>query len=145
MACGIFLDQGLNCLCVCLLSHFNHVRLFSALWTIAHQAPVHGFSRQEQLIFPEQGSNPCLSCLLHWQVGPLPLVSLRSPFISVKVLVCQSCLTLCSPMDCGPPVSSAHGILQARTLDWVAMPFSRGSSQPRGQTGSPVFQADLLV
>ena len=37
----------------------------------------------------------------------------------------QSCLTLCSPMDCNLPGSSVHGILQARTMDWFAMPFSR--------------------
>ena len=43
----------------------------------------------------------------------------------------QSCLTLCNPMDCGPPGSSAHWILQARTLEWVAMPSSKGSSRPR--------------
>ena len=48
--------------------------------------------------------------------------------------VAQSCPTLCDPMDCSPPGSSVHGILQARTLEWVAIPFSRGSSQPRDQT-----------
>ena len=36
-----------------------------------------------------------------------------------------------TPMDCGLPGSSVHGILQARTLEWVAIPFSRGSSRPR--------------
>ena len=41
---------------------------------------------------------------------------------------------LCDPMDCSPPESSVHGILQARTLEWVAMPSSRRSSQPRDQT-----------
>ena len=41
------------------------------------------------------------------------------------VLVPQSCLTLCDPMDCGPPGSSVCGILQARILEWVAIPFSR--------------------
>ena len=43
----------------------------------------------------------------------------------------QLCPTLCNPMDCSPPGSSVHGILQARILEWVAMPSSRGSSQPR--------------
>ena len=46
----------------------------------------------------------------------------------------QSCLTLCHPMDCGPPSSSVHGILQPRILEWVAISFSRASSQPRDQT-----------
>ena len=46
----------------------------------------------------------------------------------------QSCLTLCDPMDYSLPVSSAHGILQARTLEWVAMCSSRGSSGPRDRS-----------
>ena len=46
----------------------------------------------------------------------------------------QSCLTLCNPMDCSQPGSSVHGILQARILERVAIPFSRGSSWPRGWT-----------
>ena len=46
----------------------------------------------------------------------------------------QSCPTLCNPMDHSPPGSSVQGILQARILEWVAMPFSRWSSQPRDQT-----------
>ena len=41
----------------------------------------------------------------------------------------QSCLSLGSPMDCSPPSSSVHGILQARILEWVAISFSRGSSR----------------
>ena len=43
----------------------------------------------------------------------------------------QLCPTLCHPMDFSPPGSSDHGILQARILEWVAMPSSRGFSQPR--------------
>jgi len=43
-------------------------------------------------------------------------------------------MTLCDPMDCSPPGSSVHGLLQARILEWVAIPFSTGSSQPRDQT-----------
>ena len=49
-------------------------------------------------------------------------------------LVIQSCPALCNPMDCGPLGSSVHGIFQARILEWMAMPSSRGSSQPRDQT-----------
>ena len=52
----------------------------------------------------------------------------------MKVKVTQSCPTLCYPMDCSLPVSSVHGILQARILEWVAIPFSRGSSQTRDRT-----------
>ena len=48
--------------------------------------------------------------------------------------VTQSCPTLGNSMDCSPPGSSVHGILQARILEWVAISFSRGSSWPRDQT-----------
>ena len=48
--------------------------------------------------------------------------------------VTQSCLTLCDPMDCSPPGFSIHGIFQALVLEWVAISFSRGSSQPRDWT-----------
>ena len=51
-----------------------------------------------------------------------------------KVLVAQSCPTLCDSMDCSPPGSFVHGILQARLLGWLAISFSRGSSRPRDQT-----------
>ena len=56
----------------------------------------------------------------------------------MKSLVCakslQLCPTLCNPMDCHLPGFSVHGILQARILEWIAIPFSRGTSQPRDQT-----------
>ena len=52
----------------------------------------------------------------------------------VCVLVAQSCPTLCDPVDCNPPGSSVHEIFQARILEWVAISFSRGSSQPRDWT-----------
>ena len=48
-----------------------------------------------------------------------------------EVLVAQLCLTLCNSMDCSPPGSSVHGLLQARILEWVAIPFSRGFSPSR--------------
>ena len=53
--------------------------------------------------------------------------------------VTQSCMTLCNPMD-----YTVHGILQARILEWVVVPFSRGSSQPRFEPRSPALQADSL-
>ena len=52
----------------------------------------------------------------------------------LKVLVTQSYLTLCNPMDYSPPGSSVHGILQERVLEWVAIALSRGSSRPMDQT-----------
>ena len=62
----------------------------------------------------------------------------------LKVLVAQSCPTLCNSMDRSLPGSSVHGILQARISEWVVIPFSRGSSWPRDWTLSPVLQADSL-
>ena len=50
------------------------------------------------------------------------------------MLVTQSCPTLCDPTNCSPPGFSVHGILQARILEWIAIPFSRGTSKPRDRT-----------
>ena len=135
------------------------VWIFVTLWTVAHQVPLSmGFSRQEywsRLPCPSpgnlpQGLNPRgLLPLLHWQLGSLPLVPPGKPRfllgdvqffyykLSVKSLakkkekekVTQLCLTLCDPVDCSPPDSSIHGILQARILEWVAISFSRGWQQ----------------
>ena len=63
----------------------------------------------------------------------------------VHAKLLHSCLTLCGPMDCSLPGPSAYGILQARILEWVAMPSSRESSQPRVLTSSPVLQVDSLL
>ena len=54
--------------------------------------------------------------------------------INTKVKIAQSYLTLCDPVGCSPPGSSVHGILQARIQEWVAISYSRGSSQPRDRT-----------
>ena len=61
---------------------------------------------------------------------------------NMKLLVAQLCLTLWDPMDCSPPASSVHGILQARILEWVAMPFSRASSQ--GSSLQPESRRDSV-
>ena len=53
----------------------------------------------------------------------------------------ELCLTLCDPMDCSPPGSSVHGIFQARILQWVAMSYSRESSQHRIEPTSAVSPA----
>ena len=77
---------------------------------ILQAPPSLGFSRQE-----------------HWSRLPFP-----SPMHESEVM--QSCPTLHDPMDCSQPGPSVLGILQARVLEWVAISFSRGSSQPRDQT-----------
>ena len=61
------------------------------------------------------------------------------------VLVTQWCLTLCDPMDCSRSGSSVHGILQGRMLEWVALPFSRGSSQARDRTQVPHIAGEFFT
>ena len=78
--------------------------------------------------------------ILRWSTWQIPILSM----CVCCVLVTQSCLTLCDPMDCSPPGSSAHGILQGRILEWLAIPFSRGSSWPEIEPGSPALQEDSL-
>ena len=67
----------------------------------------------------------------------LPKTVIFSPSFACCCCCCsvaKLCPTLCNPMDCSPPGSSVHGIFQARTLEWLAISSSRGSSQPRGLT-----------
>ena len=52
---------------------------------------------------------------------------LRKHVCAMRAKLLQPCSTLCNPMDCNPSGSSVHGILQARTLEWIAMPSCRGS------------------
>ena len=59
----------------------------------------------------------------------MPQVHFVVSSLHVPVNLLQSGLTFCYPMDCGPPGSSVHGILQARILEWIIMPSFRGSSQ----------------
>ena len=61
---------------------------------------------------------------------------MASVFKKMKVLVTQSCPTLCYSMGCSLPGSSAHGILQAKILEWVAIPFSRDLPNPGIEPGS---------
>ena len=62
----------------------------------------------------------------------------------MKVLVAQSHLTLCDPMDCSPPGSSVHEMLQARILAWVAISYSRDLPNPVMEPVSPALQVDSL-
>ena len=71
---------------------------------------------------------------LYMTIGKNPQLCLLPRQRKAKVLVPQSCLTLGDPMVCSLPGSSVPGTLQARVVDWVAMPSSRGSSQPRDGT-----------
>ena len=77
----------------------------------------------------------------------LPFEPPGSPAAATAAKSLQSCPTLCDPRDGHPPGSPVPGILQgkAKILEWVAIFFSKGSSQPRDRTGSPAFQADALT
>ena len=63
----------------------------------------------------------------------------------IIVLVTQLCPTLCDPMNCSPPDSTVHGILQARILEWVAIPFPGDLPNPGIEPRSPALQADSLT
>ena len=115
--------------------------LFVIPWTVAHQTRLSmEFSRQEywsRKPFPSPGdlSNPRIkprSPAL--QAVSLPAEPPGKPFSYCRCSVTQSSLTLCNPMDCSLPGSSVHRILQARILERVAIPFSRGSFQPKDRT-----------
>ena len=78
-----------------------------------------------------------IMCILHprycpWCYGGYKMKNSHS---QNKVTAAQSCLILCDPMGCSLTGSSVYGILQARTLEWVVIPFSRGSSQPKDHPG----------
>ena len=102
-----------------------------------HRTPL-----EEEMIFgdclkTEMGpSGPTLPLTNHtkWGWGGVVYLNRNLPLGAMHVWsVIQSYTTLCNPMDCNPSGSPVHGILQARILEWVAMPSSRGSSQPRDQ------------
>ena len=103
----------------------SRVWLFATSWTAAGQA--------------------CLSLTISWSSTKFMSIEMVMPSNHLilchplspswkKVLVAQSCPSLCDFMDCSLSGSSVHRILQARILEWVAIPFSRGSSRPRDRT-----------
>ena len=81
---------------------------------------------------------PTKVCIVKVMVFPVVMYGCESWAIKKAACLCakllQLCPTLCDAMDCGPPSPSVHGILQARILEWIAMPSSRGASQPRDWT-----------
>ena len=87
--------------------------------------------------YPRGMGDKCYGCGLDLvsevlvEVLPLWAVCI---YVTLLFSRCRSCSTLCHPMDCSPPFSSVHGISQARTLEWIAISFSRGSSRPSGWT-----------
>ena len=92
-------------------------------------------------------------CTVAWSLTQFSVVGYLVKFHceseNVSVLFTQSCPALCDPMDCSLPGSSVHGISQARIREWIAISFSRGSSQPGAHTQvscpvSPALQADFF-
>ena len=80
-----------------------------------------------------------MTCLLLYTLQMISADDNFFPFLFILmsvvcVLVTQLCLTLCNPTDYSLPGFTVHGILQARRLEWIVIPFSRGTSQPRDQT-----------
>ena len=71
----------------------------------------------------------CVEAATDWQHF-LAVLGDHGTRLQLAVLISQSCLTLCDPKDCSLQGSSVHGILEARILDCIALPFSRGSFQP---------------
>ena len=127
--------EGVYALHACVLSGFSRVRLLATLRTVAHQAPLSmRFSRQEYrsgLLFPtprgvpNPGTEPATPRYPALAGGFFTTSTTREAHIgpaAAKSL--QSCLTLCDPIDGSPPGSPVPGILQARTLEWVAISFS---------------------
>ena len=112
----------------------NHVRLSVTSWTVACQAPLSvGCSRQEYWSglpcpfprdHPDPGIEPTyVSCICYIGRGIVyQCITCCCCCCCAKSL--QSCPILCDPIDCSPPSSPVPGILQARTLEWVAISFS---------------------
>ena len=101
-------------------------------WTVTRQSPLPvEFPRQDHIVL----SYSRRSSGLRDQPASLASPTLAGRFFTIAAAAAkllQSCLTLCDPMDCSLPGSSVHGILQARVLEWVAVPSSKGSSRRDG-------------
>ena len=94
----------------------------------AAELSVAGEDKNQRIMVYSSSSDPI--CLLPYaDVDTVDYTNMK-----VCVFVTQSYPTLCNPMDCSPPGSSIHRTLQARKLEWIAIPFSKGSLWPRDQT-----------
>ena len=125
--------------CLLLFSHC-HVWVFAPPWIVARLLCPWGFPGKNTGVgyhFLLQGIFLSQELNLHWRVDSLPQTTWEAP-INYSCVRMHSVLpsnpTLGHPVDCSPPGSSVHGILQARTLEWVTTPSSRASSPPRDWT-----------
>ena len=103
---------------------------------ISGQSPIRATHSR---VHPPQ-SDPGLTALMYVCVCVCVCVC-----VSAHAPATQSCLTLCDSMNCHPPGSFVHEISQARTLEWVAISFSRGLPNPWIEPKSPVLQAEALL
>ena len=99
-----------------------------------HWSPGHACQRGTSSVMLDSWSPYLGTSWLHSHSNLWWISSTRSGKSHRNMLVTQSCLILCDPRDCSLPSSFVSGVLQARTLGWLAMPFSRGSSQSKDQT-----------
>ena len=112
----------------------SHPTLFNTVDYSPPGSSVHGISQARIL---EWVAIPSPADLFNPRIEPVSLAlvggffTTESPGKESESEVAQLCPTLCGPMDCSLPGSSIHGIFQARVLEWVAISFSGGSSQPR--------------
>ena len=135
------------------LSRFSRVQLFATLWTVAHQVPLSmGILQEitlEWVAMPSSrgSSHPkhqtwvsCISCISRWalyhqhhlhQFSSVHLLSRVQLFVTPWIIAHQAPLSM--------------GILQARILEWVAMPSSRGSSHPEIEPKSPTLQVSYFT
>ena len=123
---GIFLTQGSK-------PHLLHLLHWQADSLLLYHLQVLG-GHKHSIHTKERGwinkTVPCSASRWHISEEGVPHKG-KNILTCVCAKSLQSCLTLCDPMDCSPPGSSVHGILQARILEWVVKPSSRGSSRPR--------------
>ena len=88
----------------------------------------------------------CINVSLSLQINFSDFISsIFKAILLLCVLVAQSCLTLCNPTDCILTDSSVHGTLQARILEWIAIPFSGDLSNPGIKPRSPTLQAEYFL
>ena len=119
----------------------NHPGLGAGLTSVQILVPKQNYNMTPNLL-TSQEINLSKGILYLWQfiIYRFRISYIHTHIYALKWQKCtcaqsfQSCLTLCNPVDCSLRSSSVHGILQARILEWVSIPSSRGSSQPRDQT-----------
>ena len=139
--------QLFYCLLSWLFSHRVVSNSFVTPRSVICQAPLFmGFPRQEYwsgLPFPSPGDLP-VSCIAGGCFTAESPGTFQQFIFNTKLLVAQSCPTLCDPVDCSPPSSSVHGILQARILEWLPFLFPGNLPDSVAELGSTPWQADSL-